>query len=55
MLQRPLIAWARPGRKRNEDGEVLQMGMADPENRHALMFPSDPIKTRKMRALKDHP
>jgi len=44
------IAWARPRRKRNVDGEVLQIGNANPETDIALMILSDPIATHEMRA-----
>ena len=44
------IAWARPRRKRNVDGEVLQIGNANPETDTALMILSDPIATYEMHA-----
>jgi len=48
MLHRPWVtAWARPRRKRNEDGEVPPMDLTG-LNRSALMFPRDPIETKRM-------
>jgi hypothetical protein len=49
------MAWARPRRKRNVDGEVLQMAIACPETDNDLMILSDPIETRGCVSLKDHP
>ena len=48
-------AWARPRRKRNVDGEVPQIGNANPETDIALMILSDPIETCGCMSLKDHP
>ena len=48
-------AWARPKRKRNVDGEVLQIGNANPETDIALMILSDPIEICGCKSLKDHP
>jgi hypothetical protein len=50
-----MVAWARPRRKRNVDGEVLQIGNANPETDTALMILSDPIEIRGCELLKDHP
>jgi hypothetical protein len=49
------MAWARPRRKRNVDGEVLPMAIACPETDNDLMILSDPIETRGCVSLKDHP
>ena len=50
-----MVAWARPRRKRNVDGEVLQIGNANPETDIALMILSDPIEICGCKSLKDHP
>jgi hypothetical protein len=50
-----MVAWARPRRKRNVDGEVLQIGNANPETDIALMILSDPIEICGCKPLKDHP
>src|SRR5471032_1807385 len=49
------IAWARPRRKRNVDGEVLQIGNANPETDIALMILSNPIEDCGCKRLKDYP
>jgi hypothetical protein len=48
-----LVAWARPRRKRNGDGEVPLKGLIG-VSRSAHVFLSDPIETREA-LLKDHP
>jgi hypothetical protein len=50
-----MVAWARPRRKRNVDGEVLQMVIACPETDNDLMILSDPIEVCGCKRLKDHP
>jgi hypothetical protein len=45
------FAWARPRRKRNEDGEVPQMAIACPETDNDLMILRGPIAIREVRIL----
>src|SRR5512139_1030515 len=49
------IAWARPRRKRNEDGEVPLKGPNQPELVGPDVFLRDPIGRSGCFALKDHP
>ena len=55
MLQRPWIAWARPRRKRNEDGEIPPKDMPILKLTCPDVFLSDPIARSGCFALKDHP
>jgi hypothetical protein len=49
------IAWARPRRKRNEDGEVPPTGMPILKLTYPDVFLRDPIGRADARDLKDHP
>jgi hypothetical protein len=49
------IAWARPRRKRNEDGEVPPTGMPILKLTYPDVFLRDPIEASGCSRLKDHP
>jgi hypothetical protein len=55
MLQRPWIAWARPRRKRNVDGEIPPKDMPILKLACPDVFLSDPITRSGCFTLKDHP